>query len=546
MPDQTLADVTRPFLPTQPTFDLAREAWLDVCAPDGSRPERVGLEHLLGRAHELVLDDAARGPLWKHAIQRLLIALTYLIRARTPEHGWDEVAAGTAALPADGIRLVLDRFADHLWLHHPDTPFLQDLTVLGAMTAPARSTRDDDVAWLVKGTDPFWTLLPDVPSKSNTAWFGRDDERPRQTQADAAAGLLVRHYVAMPGNEGRNRLAGGGRSEGGATGLTHNGRSFATVAGPTLAAMLARNLLGEWVRITTPDTPTYLDDRDVASALADPHPLWAYTASCAATVLVPVADEPHGYRVVRTPVPVGKALAKRLAAVSSAGDPHGLRVDAKTKGQPYSHVSLSAEGSDLDLVRKVYGDLVRSPLHAPSVLGERSLAHLRTARRDVDVLVIDGAGGATGPRIGGTASFAPPTGTFDADPDRMGWFLDLANQLLGGKDAAATQVGTAVLRVLAPEGNAPKGKRTAVYATARHDLSVAVEPVLRDLLKTAIGGGDLPDRFPPVHVATVVDSALAVFGQLVAPHQQRPAAVPLIVQQEHRLRANLRRTLEPV
>jgi hypothetical protein len=532
----TLREAIGGRLPARPTFDLSTEAWIDVAAPDGADPRRLSLREVLASAHTLKIDGSARGLLWVHATHRLLIALSYLVHAQQPDHPWGEVAAGGAPLPSDAIDAVLERLADHLWLHHPHTPFLQDLSVLDVMDATAHPDADKT---LTGSSDPFWSLLPDVPSKSNTAWFGRAHELPAPDDADAACALLVRHCFALPGNEAPNHAAQGKTSKGGATGLTHHGRSFVTIAGPTLAATLVRNLLADWIDEIGTDTPTFFEQPHALARNLQPlNRLWIYTASAAATVLIPAPGLPDGYRVVRTPVPFAREAAKTLAATMSANDPHGLRVDAKTAGQPYSHVGLSAAGSDLDLVRRFYKDLVnQSALYAPTLLGRHALAYGRVGR-DVDVLVIDGAGSSMGPRIAVTATFKPPAGTLTIVPERASGYLEIADKISGASGSASNRVAWRTYLVFSPDAAAPKP--AWLYPTCHEQMAGAVERILRAVLTVcADPTRPLPDGLDDPQKAEVTAAALAVFDRLVAPHAARPAAVPHVVVQRRALTLDL-------
>lgn len=510
-----------------------------MSGPDRSSPRRVGLREVLTDAHLLRIDGSARGPLWVHSTHRLLIALAYLVYAHDPDHPWDEVSEGRAPLPPDAIDATLRRLADHLWLHHPDTPFLQQLGVLDLMDGTANK---DPLRALQSSTDPFWSLLPDVPSKSNTAWFGRAHERPAPDAADAACAVLVRHYFALPGNEAPNRAAEGKSSKGGATGLTHRGRSFVTIAGPTLAATLARNLLADWTDLIGPSTPTFLEQPDQLARHAAPlNPLWTYTASAAATVLIPTPDLPDGYRVVRTPALYGPAATAALKTVIADNDPHALRVDAKTAGQPYSYVGLSTSGNDLDLTRRFYRDLVdQSSLHAPTLLAPHALVGETRAGRDVDVLVIDGAGGAMGPRIAATATFHPPSGAFTIDRDRAAAYLEIANRVSAASGSASNRVGWHVYLVLSPEQAAPAPGW--LYPTCHERVAGAVEHVLRGILKRCADPHQpLPDALDDTQKATVNQAALDVFDQIVAPYAGRPSSLPHVITQRRALRSDLTR-----
>jgi hypothetical protein len=224
----------------------------------------------------------------------------------------------------------------------------------------------------------------------------------------------------------------------------------------------------------------------------------------------------------------------------SANDPHALRVDPKTAGQPYSHVGLSTAGSELDLVRRFFKDLVeQSALHAPTLLGPRALAY-GPAGRDVDVFVIDGAGSSMGPRIAATGLFQPPSGTLTIDRERASRYLEISNRVAGAAGSASSKVGWHLYLVLSPSKAAPKPDW--LYPTCQEHLSSAIEHVLRDVLKACADPSQpLPAGLNDKQKAAVKRAALAVFDRLVAPHADRPAAVPHVVRQRRDLTFDLDR-----
>lgn len=539
----TLRTVVADWVPTRPAYNLADEPWIDVTDLRSGSDAQVGLRDALHHADTFQLDGNPRGHLWEHATHRFLIALTYLLHAHAPNHPWGKVADGTAPLPADAIDTVLDRLADHLWLHHPTRPFLQDPSVLDVIDGKPHK---DPLKALQNNTGEFWSLLPHVPSNTNTAWFARAEQWPAPTAADAANALLLRHYFAMPGNETPNRGAAGKTTKGGVTYMTHNGRSFATVVGPNLAATLTRNLLDDWVDTIGPDTPTFFEQpHTVGPNLQPTNPLWAYTATGAATVLLPTPQLAAPYRAIRTPVPHGKQTSEALAETMRSNDPHSLRVDPRDKNGARSYLQLSTAGSDLHLVRRFYDDLVnQSALHQPCVLSPRALAY-GNAGRDVQILVLDGAGNSMAPRVRASAVFRPPAGVFTTNPDRMARYLELTNRVSGDKASASSKVAYRVSQVLT-SGNAP-GRLSARHklhpwlapACDEH-LTAATEPVLRDLLHRCIDPDQpLPDELNDTQRAAVTGTALEVFDQLVAPYTDRPTAVAHQVQQRNLLRRDL-------
>ncbi len=117
-------------------YDLAVERWIPVVY--GTTPAVVGLQTLLTDAQQIT-DIAVPHPLLRAARRRWLLALTAdIIRTDTAgtTDDWQDAHdanAGFAAAHVDGL---LARHADHLWLWHPTSPFLQDQRLAAALTRP--------------------------------------------------------------------------------------------------------------------------------------------------------------------------------------------------------------------------------------------------------------------------------------------------------------------------------------------------------------------------------------------------------------------------
>ncbi|AXV09903.1 hypothetical protein DVS28_b0133 (plasmid) [Euzebya pacifica] len=515
-------------LPATPTYNLTVERWIPVIGPDG--PDTVGLAGLLDRAHRLDLDDAGHGPLWRHSMERLLIGIGHLIAQAAPGHDWAAVANSGLPLPADGATSVLARLADRLWLHHPTSPFLQRLDVLSHMD-------DKPDKPIVEVTDPFWALLPDVPSKSNSAWFNRADPDAKTGPADAANALLVRHTWAVPGNETKNGV-GKARSEGGSAGQGANDLTHLTIGGPTVAATIARNLIGDWV-----DRGQRLWFENPAGAVGvlaadDPDPLWLYTATTASTVLIPMFG---GYRVVRSPMPEPPEVAKQLGTTLKANNPHTVRftsVDGKTT--PTLRLPVPSCGSDL--LRRYHSRLAGGRPLTPSVLDLRGL-HVRPARRPmVRALIVIGAGQAAGARVGDVAVAASELADLTLPAPAAVRFAELARIIFGPSPSVRSRTATAISTVRGADG---EDDRKQIRASVEHDLTVAADAVVFRLLSACRrnADGDLPDRIPVPDSRLLIDTALGCFDRHVAPLTHRPATAATAVVQRRRLVRHLTRLL---
>jgi len=510
-----LTDLLGPRLPSEPTFDLAVEPWIAVTAPDGSAPRRAGLREVLRLAHELRFDTGVYGPMHAHAMIRWTTAMAYVLHHHRPDpQAWKRISAAAAPLPTANTDELLDRLAGHLWLHHPTTPFMQDLTVLDHMASKAHT---DPARQLDDATHPYWTLLPDIPSKSNAAWFNRSEDLPAPGHTDIANHLLTNHYWSLPGNLAPNSGAGGKTSVGGPTGMTNNGRTYVHLDAGTVAATMAANLEAT-IAAALPNRPTFFWEDPGGLFQHHDDPLWAYTASGVSVVLVPAPHDPAGHRVVRTPRPYSRTRSAKDSRDSQAdvlkermiaGDPHTLRTDSSTKGQTRSYPRLFAT-TPVGLARLFHSKIRDlAALHEPCLLRRHAQIAVSGQQRVV-ITQVEGAGSSTGPLVKDAATIRVDPSMLELQSWQAARFIAYANALLRTKGAVGVQLSNALGRV------AGTTRPDWVYDHAHEQITGVAEQVLEGCLiacHAATSQEELPNLFPEKDQTDLRAAALAAFDQ---------------------------------
>ena len=150
--------------------------WIPVIYLDGRRGT-LALQPLLEQAH-LIRTMNAEAVVWA-GLMRFLPGVTALVARQDPRADFE--VWGTDGMPQAAIDAALDEVGEHLWLRHPDTPFLQDSAL-----KPGK-----------EGNDPEWLLF--APAKNSKAWWGKDGDtkhRDAGTPARIAQGLVVAWFFS--------------------------------------------------------------------------------------------------------------------------------------------------------------------------------------------------------------------------------------------------------------------------------------------------------------------------------------------------------------
>lgn len=164
-----------------PSHDLRRDIpWIPVAYLDGTTAT-LALQPLLEQAH--LIREVHAEPLTWAALMRFLPSVTALIAREDRRADFDEWA--DTGIPASHIDTALGSIASHLWLSHPDTPFMQEPLLM--------DKKPSSLEWL--------HLAPGVDSK---AWWGKDGDtvhRDAGTLSRIVQGLVVSWYFS-PGMGG--------------------------------------------------------------------------------------------------------------------------------------------------------------------------------------------------------------------------------------------------------------------------------------------------------------------------------------------------------
>lgn len=304
-----------------PVYNLAVEPWLPVTAANGI--EKVGLRDLFLRAHELN-DLAIPNPLLRAATRRFLIALAADIvnRDRTvPLTYWRSAHADNSGFNTTQVDATLAAHAEHLWMWHPASPFLQDQRLAAYSTRP-------DVHL------PITDMVLHLPSGSTMAWWIKAGEPALDNRlaADATALLLIaRWFYAANGNCADVTLPGGNT-----VGAQAGGAFAEGVATVTHAFRVDRNSLFRTLVRGMPKTLVDQDTIDLGSPVEgcawldpdQPQPSRSrlYQATLNPAMVLLTGRDEHGYVTGwlrgSTPIPDGDAKSRREDA--KAADQHRI------------------------------------------------------------------------------------------------------------------------------------------------------------------------------------------------------------------------------
>lgn len=183
---------------SEPAFNLADEAWIQVVYPDGVR--LVSLRELFADAHQ-IRDVVGATPMERWAIRHLLCAIA----------GDMPTSGDTNRFSASIVATYFDLVADRLWLIHPTDPFLQSPSLADRNGTRSKLQRDNGAMRVkVKSTR---ALVPTTPPETSAVWW---DHSPEQVGgewwtcdlATAARLVVTRALFATVGNTGGGSPAG--------------------------------------------------------------------------------------------------------------------------------------------------------------------------------------------------------------------------------------------------------------------------------------------------------------------------------------------------
>lgn len=149
---------------TDGVLNALADPWIPVERPDGT-PDLLSIHDTLTDAHHIRTLGGSLAPLERDAITRLLISLTGLALRLDNTDPDDE----PTQVPAGGLRVLTDKFADYFWIRHPTHPFCQEWHLPQNPKNPK-----------VRGLSH---LDPQEPGESSSLWGAS----PRSREAKSAA-----------------------------------------------------------------------------------------------------------------------------------------------------------------------------------------------------------------------------------------------------------------------------------------------------------------------------------------------------------------------
>jgi len=334
----------------QPRYNLAIEPWLPVTISTGI--EKVGLEQLFKRTHE-IRDVAIPNPLLRAATRRYLIALTADIvnrdRTVTLDY-WVEAHKENRGFSESQVNAMLAAHADHLWLWHPETPFLQDQRLREFAMDPGNIL-------------PITDMVLHLPSGSTMAWWIKAGEPALDNHlpADATALLLIARWfyapngncgaVKLPDNSTVSSQAGGAFAETIAT-ITHAFRVDPSSLFRTLVRGMPKTLVDQDIDLTSEvNGCAWLDP-----CQPQPSPSQLYQATLNPAMVLLAGRDEHGevtgWLRGSTPIPGNNAKEYR----NSAKDADQHRIMRERTDGTTDHVTIQPGAVRAEIVRQFHRD----------------------------------------------------------------------------------------------------------------------------------------------------------------------------------------------
>ncbi|WP_168929491.1 type I-E CRISPR-associated protein Cse1/CasA [Nocardioides sp. GY 10113] len=520
-----------------PRHNLAEIAWIPVTTADGKYAE-LSLAEALLNGHEYA-GLACADPLEYAALSRYLIALTYLVHAHDPARGWHAVGLGKAPFPRHAVDAVLGRLADHLWLFHPTTPFLQQPRLRDAVTnaATLRGGEFDPA-------EVFHNVGALTPGGSG-GWFTRTRAVGQLSPAQCARALVIRHFMSPHGNEMFVRCPERvTRMSSGGVGFTSVGAStqfFRT--GPTLAATLAVNLVQEIVDDCAGQTFF-----EAPEPVGPPSRLWLYTFSTAATYLIePDRDEPVWY-TLRGRHPYAASAQKALLTTAKHADPHVVWAQGAKASTDPKKLILDPNLHQYDNLAHALALTAKATPLENVVTGRRPIQPPREHARGTTAICLKTSGATMGPQIASAARISWEASGLVAPKRQRLIMLGLLRRIGGASGSLSSILGYQVRQVVDGGRRDPSditgGDRDrGLVSLARGDLFDELDDFLRRALAEVLDGSRTTDLPAAAEVTELVAATLTVFERRCAPFSNGSRQAVAIARGTQRLSSAARRIL---
>jgi hypothetical protein len=506
-------------------FNLADEPWIPVLGLDGL-DRTFSLRDLLTYAHELDGRLPTADPLEVAAMSRFLISVTYLVHRHAPEADWAAVSAGQAALPAAGIEGALQDLADHLWLFHPRTPFLQDDRLRDAVV----NRVPQDVA-RERVFHPVRTLAPGQPAN----WFTRNRDTTSPLGLPETARLLVtRHFMLPNGNEMAVESPTETQKQNpGSVGFTSIGSSSQVfMVSATIAASLAANLTSD---VAHDDGPTFYTAPDPDPS--GPGLLWLYTYSAAGAYLIWREGEACVAHTLRGRRPLPFDEQKALLSQAKQSDPHVVWVPTKDGASLREHKKVIFHPQH-SRYRRLEVALSAVEYRDPrsSVLDQTGPSGTCGPNPAALVVTLETSGATTGPQIANAAFVPMDPRPLQLPRDRRLLLLALLRRAGGTSSSLSSHLRYQVRQVIEESRNRASELAASTCDHAQDELWVALEPLLAEVTLEVIAGVRNSPRFTDQEVADSARTLHRVFTEVTAPFAQSSRQRVAIAKGSSRLR----------
>jgi len=447
-----------------PRHDLSTEPWIPVVRLDGARDD-IGLAELFAEAHTIA-DLGEPDPLVRAAMRRYLTALTarlVLLDGTPDKASWMRRLTALSGFTHDEVAALMLDQAAHLWLYHPDTPFLQD-SRLASPGIPFNKNWETS-------SDELETPLPGATSRAWAFKAGDPGVDAGLTWQRAARVLVARWYYGLLGNGGGGDMGGAFPNGTADAPLTHAFR-----VDPTgLFGTLLRNLAASVVALSA--SPT----RGLAWADAHrPSPggdgLYLYSSTATACLLGPAEAGQVIRRVLRGNVddpPGSKETRKDAKLAAREADPHRIRRSPDAKGKSRSDVRVSAGEPPLRRLHVLRRGMIESDSGAShGVVREADLWLSGAERRwneGVELTLANLAGSATSPQWAASATVSVPSAYLDPEWERSTDLTAMIDVGFGDRGVYPT-LRLAIGRVFRGQEDPKKSVVGAALAARAHQL----------------------------------------------------------------------------
>ena len=489
-------------------FSVRQLRWLPALTRSGR--EFVNLDEVFTRAHEIRAIDT-RDPIVRAALNRFLVTTGVLVARAAGVTKKTALSVASTGFQPEHVTAALDAIDDHLWLIHPDTPFLQ-LAQLEDLAAAAE-----------KVASYAAELLPRTPGASGKVWFDApgDVYNSRELTPEEAVIGLIAHWFYAPksnkqikqvietiddaGNPVERTLTWRVQGSIGVAGL-ETGRSLTFWhRGSNLAEFLMLNTAAYWLEEpslpawTAPHSTALHGDTLAGTTHSGSAALLEYNEQTGTFPTVIITGFPSGHDVN-----AAKLASKEQLVVSAAEDPTRVwqdKIISKTETERVLYAGFNLRHTTAQNLRHWFIEA-----------GQPNIRHglMLSRTRDLDVLALE-ANVSTGNHTITTAGWMSFIGSqLEADDTARDLITEIAQTTARRPEE---KLASAIRVVFPPKGTPAKlpPQYVSANAAAVQNLHVALEPIFGTAVAAAMHGESTTDLLRQVKKATVDAFDAAMF-----------------------------------